>query len=69
MMACRDLSKAEKAAAEIRRSTGNGNIVVRHLNLSSLLSVRQFVHEYTASEDRLDILINNAGGTFDLIIS
>lgn len=69
MMACRDLSKAEKAAAEIRRSTGNGNIVVRHLNLSSLLSVREFVYEYTASEDRLDILINNAGGTFDLIIS
>ncbi|XP_052439563.1 retinol-DH_like_SDR_c domain-containing protein [Carassius gibelio] len=61
VMACRDLSKAEKAAAEIRRSTGNGNIVVRHLNLSSLLSVRQFVHEYTATEERLDVLINNAG--------
>ncbi len=45
MMASRDLSKAEKAAAEIRRSTGNGNIVVQHLNLSSLLSVREFVHE------------------------
>uniref|UniRef100_A0A671QU00 Zgc:153441 n=1 Tax=Sinocyclocheilus anshuiensis TaxID=1608454 RepID=A0A671QU00_9TELE len=61
VVACRDLSKAEKAVAEIRRSTGNGNIVVRHLNLSSLLSVQQFVHEYTATEDRLDILINNAG--------
>lgn len=67
VMACRDLSKAEKAAAEIRRSTGNGNIVVRHLNLASLFSVRQFAHEYTATENRLDILINNAGETFDFI--
>ncbi|XP_051948933.1 retinol dehydrogenase 12-like [Xyrauchen texanus] len=61
VMACRDLSRAEKAAAEIRRSTGNGNIVVRHLDLASLFSVRQFAQEYTATEDRLDILINNAG--------
>ncbi|KAA0710380.1 Retinol dehydrogenase 13 [Triplophysa tibetana] len=61
VMACRDLSRAEKAAAEIRRSTGNGNIVVRHLDLASLFSVRQFAHEYVATENRLDILINNAG--------
>ncbi|XP_056597828.1 retinol-DH_like_SDR_c domain-containing protein [Triplophysa dalaica] len=61
VMACRDLSRAEKAAAEIRRSTGNGNIVVRQLDLASLFSVRQFAHEYVATENRLDILINNAG--------
>ncbi|XP_017550979.1 retinol-DH_like_SDR_c domain-containing protein isoform X1 [Pygocentrus nattereri] len=61
VMACQDLTRAEKAAAEIRRSTGNGNVVVRHLDLASLFSVRQFAHEYIATEDRLDILINNAG--------
>ncbi|XP_036422408.1 retinol-DH_like_SDR_c domain-containing protein isoform X2 [Colossoma macropomum] len=61
VMACRDLTRAEKAAAQIRHSTGNGNVVVRHLDLASLFSVRQFVHEYIATEDRLDILINNAG--------
>ncbi|KAL7829579.1 hypothetical protein AOLI_G00304640 [Acnodon oligacanthus] len=61
VMACRDLTRAERAAAEIRRSTGNGNVVVRHLDLASLFSVRQFVHEYIATEDRLDVLINNAG--------
>ncbi|XP_030644591.1 retinol dehydrogenase 12 [Chanos chanos] len=61
VMACRDLTRGEKAAMEIRKSTGNGNVVVRHLDLSSLLSVRQFVHEFTATEDRLDVLINNAG--------
>ncbi|XP_007245715.3 retinol-DH_like_SDR_c domain-containing protein [Astyanax mexicanus] len=61
VMACRDLTRAEKAAAEIRRSTGNGNVVVRHLDLASFFSVRQFAHEYISTEDRLDILINNAG--------
>ncbi|KAI5621551.1 retinol dehydrogenase 13, partial [Silurus asotus] len=61
VMACRDLSRAEKAAEEIRCSTGNGNVVVRHLDLASFFSVRQFAQEYIATEERLDILINNAG--------
>ncbi|GAA6110769.1 retinol-DH_like_SDR_c domain-containing protein isoform X2 [Tachysurus ichikawai] len=61
VMACRDLSRAEKAAEEIRCSTGNGNLVVRHLDLASLFSVRQFAQDYISTEDRLDILINNAG--------
>ncbi|KAM6967976.1 retinol dehydrogenase 12 [Aplochiton taeniatus] len=61
LMACRDLTRAERAAEEIRRRTGNGNVVVRHLDLSSLYSVREFAREFVATEDRLDILINNAG--------
>ncbi len=61
MMACRDLTRAEQAAEEIRRSTGNGNVVIRHLDLASLYSVRQFAKDFLDSEDRLDILINNAG--------
>ncbi|KAG9345319.1 hypothetical protein JZ751_009865 [Albula glossodonta] len=61
VMACRDLTRAEKAAADIRQATGNGNVVVRHLDLASLYSVRQFAKEYLVTEERLDILINNAG--------
>ncbi len=61
MMACRDLTRAEQAAEEIRRSTGNGNVVIRHLDLASVYSVRQFAKDFLDSEDRLDILINNAG--------
>uniref|UniRef100_W5MPS1 Zgc:153441 n=2 Tax=Lepisosteus oculatus TaxID=7918 RepID=W5MPS1_LEPOC len=61
VIACRDLAKAEAAAAEIRRTTGNGNVAVRHLDLASLCSVRQFARDYLASEERLDVLINNAG--------
>lgn len=60
-MACRDLTRAARAADEIRQTTGNSNIVVRHLDLASMYSVRELAKEFTASEDRLDILINNAG--------
>ncbi|XP_067261078.1 retinol dehydrogenase 13 isoform X3 [Chanodichthys erythropterus] len=61
IMACRDLTRAESTAEYIRRSTGNGNVVIRHLNLASLYSVREFAKEFIATEERLDILINNAG--------
>eukprot|EP00066_Takifugu_rubripes_P003329 XP_003965827.2 PREDICTED: retinol dehydrogenase 13-like [Takifugu rubripes] len=61
VMACRDLTRAESAADEIRLSTGNGNVVVRHLDLASLYSIRQFTKEFLETEERLDILINNAG--------
>lgn len=60
-MACRDMRRGEKAASEVRRATGNGNVVVRELDLSSLKSVREFACKLSATEDRLDILINNAG--------
>ncbi|XP_077576457.1 uncharacterized protein crdhl isoform X1 [Stigmatopora nigra] len=61
VMACRDMSRAGRAAQEIRASTGNGNVVTRHLDLASLYSVRQFAKDFLESEDRLDLLINNAG--------
>lgn len=61
VMACRDLSRAEQAAEEVRQSTGNGNVVIRHLDLASVYSVRQFAKDFLETEDRLDILINNAG--------
>lgn len=61
VMACRDLTRAERAAEEIRRSTGNSNVVIRHLDLASTHSIRQFAKDFLDSEERLDILINNAG--------
>ncbi|XP_066280167.1 retinol dehydrogenase 12-like [Branchiostoma lanceolatum] len=61
ILACRDLTKAEAAAAEIRHDTGNGNVVIEKLDLASLKSVREFAARVNAKESRLDILINNAG--------
>lgn len=61
ILACRDLVKAHKAKDEIVEITNNKNVVVRHLDLSSLKSVRQFASEIIATENRLDVLVNNAG--------
>eukprot|EP00058_Branchiostoma_floridae_P027906 XP_002613397.1 hypothetical protein BRAFLDRAFT_118764 [Branchiostoma floridae] len=61
ILACRNVTKAEEAAEDIRKTTGNGNVVVLKLDLSSLASVREFAAGINEKEERLDILINNAG--------
>ncbi|XP_026209465.1 retinol dehydrogenase 14a [Anabas testudineus] len=63
IMACRDLSRAEEAAQEIRQETGadNAQLVVKQLDLASLTSIRTFCQEIIKEEPRLDVLINNAG--------
>ena len=55
------MKKAEIAAEEIRSDTGNKNVVIKKLDLSSLKSVRDFAEDILKSEPRIDILINNAG--------
>ncbi|XP_033126834.1 retinol dehydrogenase 12-like [Anneissia japonica] len=57
ILACRDVAKGVKAAVEI----GGENIEVKKLDLSSLESVRSFAKSVIDKEQRLDILINNAG--------
>uniref|UniRef100_A0A3Q1GWA4 Uncharacterized protein n=1 Tax=Anabas testudineus TaxID=64144 RepID=A0A3Q1GWA4_ANATE len=61
ILACRDLTRARIAADEIRQKSGNGNVVVKKVDLASLQSVRDFAKDITENEERLDILINNAG--------
>nr|XP_002730785.2 PREDICTED: retinol dehydrogenase 14-like [Saccoglossus kowalevskii] len=61
IMACRDLKSGETAARDIRRNTQNGELVVKHLDLSSFQSIRDFSSEILKEESRLDVLINNAG--------
>ncbi|WAR31468.1 RDH13-like protein [Mya arenaria] len=61
LIAGRDLKRTNAAADEIRRTTGNDNVIVYNLDLASLKSVRECAKEVLAKEDRLDILINNAG--------
>lgn len=60
-MACRDMDRAHKAAEEVRKRSGNGNVIVKQLDLASLQSVRHLANDILATEDRLDVLINNAG--------
>lgn len=61
IMACRDLRKAEEAANEIRRNHPEANVVIKKLNLGEIASIEDFTREFLAQDNRLDILINNAG--------
>ena len=72
IMACRNIEAAEKAAEEIRVSNAGiknksdivGKLVVAELDLASLASVHAFAENIIRDEERLDILINNAGVLF-----
>lgn len=61
VMACRNLDKAEAAAAQVRALVADAALEVRQLDLASLASVRSFAEEFAAGATRLDILGNNAG--------
>uniref|UniRef100_A0A8C6T7J5 Dehydrogenase/reductase (SDR family) member 13b.1 n=1 Tax=Neogobius melanostomus TaxID=47308 RepID=A0A8C6T7J5_9GOBI len=54
IMACRSRERGE-------RESGSNNVAFMPLDLASLKSVRNFAESYIKSEQRLDILINNAG--------
>ncbi|KAF7663321.1 hypothetical protein LDENG_00213890 [Lucifuga dentata] len=63
IMACRDQGSAEEAARDIRNQAGpeQGQVVIKHLDLASLRSVRRFCEEINEEESKIDVLINNAG--------
>ncbi|XP_012281635.1 retinol dehydrogenase 14 [Orussus abietinus] len=46
---------------DIINQSKNENILVHHLDLCSLTSVRKFAREIISTENRLDVLVNNAG--------
>ena len=61
ILACRSVERANAAAKEIREKSGNGNVIVKEVDLSSLASVRAFADTVNNELDHIDILINNAG--------
>jgi NAD(P)-dependent dehydrogenase (short-subunit alcohol dehydrogenase family) len=60
-MACRDEVAARTFRQTLIAETGNDAVEVIRCDLSSLGSVRRAVAEFRARNDRLDLLINNAG--------
>jgi NAD(P)-dependent dehydrogenase (short-subunit alcohol dehydrogenase family) len=56
VLACRDVAKGEKVAAEL-----GDRVQVRRLDLADLDSVREFVEGLAESHEVIDVLINNAG--------
>ncbi|XP_077491850.1 retinol dehydrogenase 13-like [Amblyomma americanum] len=61
IMACRDLDNAHLAADEIAWETGLRPGCMP-LDLCSFKSIKQFAQKIVDREQRLDVLINNAGG-------
>lgn len=61
IVACPFKNEGETAKTKIIEETGNQNVVYKFLDLASLESVRKFAANIIQTEDRLDILMNNAG--------
>ncbi len=64
IIACRDENKALDALNYIKSGSANENVVFKQLDLASLSSVRRFASEVLREEERIDVLINNAGVMF-----
>jgi NAD(P)-dependent dehydrogenase (short-subunit alcohol dehydrogenase family) len=63
VMACRDAGRGEAARAQVveRVPGAAGSVEVRELDLADLSSVEAFAEGLAEREDRLDVLLNNAG--------
>lgn len=61
VLAARDPSKLEAAAASIREQHPDASVVTLVLDLASVASCRIAAFELLTRSDRLDLLINNAG--------
>ncbi|KAF5307639.1 hypothetical protein FQR65_LT06694 [Abscondita terminalis] len=61
IMACRNQDTGKSSQDEIIRKSGNTNIVLKKLDLSSFQSIRDFAEDVNRTEHRLDVLIHNAG--------
>jgi NAD(P)-dependent dehydrogenase (short-subunit alcohol dehydrogenase family) len=60
-VACRDEEKGLKAIARMKDVSSGGELIYGHLDLASLSAVKEFADKIIATENRLDLLINNAG--------
>lgn len=61
ILACRNSRRATAAKEEIVNFSGNSDVHFVPLDLASLRSVREFSDHILKTENRIDVLINNAG--------
>jgi retinol dehydrogenase-14 len=64
VLACRNQAKADAAAKVVTQRTWNDDVHVVVLDLADLASVRKASDEILSRWGRLDVLVNNAGGTW-----
>jgi NAD(P)-dependent dehydrogenase (short-subunit alcohol dehydrogenase family) len=58
---CRDEERGKKARFEIINSTQNPDVFLEVVDVTSPESIRDFVDRFDAKEQRVDVLVNNAG--------
>lgn len=61
ILAVRDAAKGEAARGALAQETGNANLSVLVIELSSQASIRRAAAEFLRTHDALDVLVNNAG--------
>ncbi|OLS26412.1 MAG: Sulfoacetaldehyde reductase [Candidatus Heimdallarchaeota archaeon LC_3] len=61
IMACRSETRGKESLEKILKNNPKALIEYLQLDLSSLMSIKEFVRNYKSKHDRLDILLNNAG--------
>jgi NAD(P)-dependent dehydrogenase (short-subunit alcohol dehydrogenase family) len=59
----RDTGRADAAAEELRRDTGNGNVDALTADLTRQRDLHRLANQVTATYGHLDVLINNVGVT------
>ena len=57
----RDQHRLEAVRHEIKEATGNEKLQIYRADFSSLVAVRELAERISAGQERLDVLINNAG--------
>jgi retinol dehydrogenase 12 len=64
-IAGRSDAKAQKAMSSIKEASprSQGHLDFLHLDLSDLSTIKPAVESFTAQQQRLDVLVNNAGVT------
>lgn len=60
----RNPEKTQRVVDELRQSTGSPNLDFLLADLSLMSEVRKLASDFQSRYDRLDVLINNAGGVF-----
>jgi NAD(P)-dependent dehydrogenase (short-subunit alcohol dehydrogenase family) len=64
VLACRNQAKADAASKVVTQRTWNDDVHVVTLDLADLASVRKAADDILSRWGRLDVLVNNAGGTW-----
>ena len=61
VMACRNQERGRAALEEIKQRSGNENVELQLVDLSSMQQVRDFVGNFSRKHEKLNVLVNNAG--------